>query len=127
MASLIIPLLSLAGLLVSAYLLYGQKAHKRLVCLIGHDCDEVVKSAYGRTFGFENTILGVLFYGGLLAISLLSIQVPPVPVLSVALLASVFSVYLIYVQAVVLRKWCDYCVLSALLNWGILAVLLLGL
>ncbi len=123
-ASFVLPGLSFIGLVVSLYLLYGQKAGKKLVCLIGHDCDEVVKSAYGRTFGFENTLLGVVYYGGMLIVSALQLPVPQVALALAAALAGIFSVYLIYVQAFVMRKWCDYCVLSAFLSWGMLYLIL---
>ncbi len=125
-ASFVLSGLSFIGLAISLYLLYGQKADKKLVCLIGHDCDEVVKSAYGKTFGFENTIIGVVYYGGMLIVSLFSLPLPSLLLAIPAALAGIFSVYLIYVQAFVMRKWCDYCVLSAFLSWGMLYVIVAG-
>lgn len=122
MESLAIVVLSFLGLIISFYLLYGQKAKRKVVCLIGHDCDAVVKSAYGKTFGLENTVLGILFYGGILVIRAFSLPIPQLTLTIVAGLAGLFSIYLIYVQGVILKKWCDYCILSALINWALFAI-----
>ena len=33
-----------------------------MYCVIGENCDAVVKSTYVKTFGIENTIPGMLYY-----------------------------------------------------------------
>ena len=62
MNPLYLILLSLIGFSVSFYIYYSKKYNKRLYCPIGHSCDVVVKSKYGKTFGIENTIPGMAYY-----------------------------------------------------------------
>ena len=54
--------LSVVGFVVSFYIFYSKKYDKPLHCMIGQDCDAVVKSKYGKTFGIENTVPGMLYY-----------------------------------------------------------------
>jgi len=54
--------LSIIGFAVSFYIYYSKKYDKPMYCVIGQDCDAVVKSKYGKTFGIENTIPGMLYY-----------------------------------------------------------------
>jgi uncharacterized membrane protein len=115
--------LSALGLLISAYILYTQRTGKKLSCLIGDKCDIVTKSEYSKTFGIENSLLGVLYYGGLLAVIALGIPVPGLLVLLVSAVSSLFSLYLVYIQFFVLRELCDYCMLSAFINWTLTIIL----
>ena len=55
-------ILSLIGFAVSFYIYYTKKYDKKLHCILGEDCDAVVKSKYGKTFGMENTLPGMLYY-----------------------------------------------------------------
>ena len=99
------------------------------------NCDEVVSSVYGKTFGVANTYLGVAYYTTvaiLMAMVLVGISFP----LEWALIAifvfsaGIFSLYLIFVQAFVLRAWCLWCLFSAVINillCGIIVHILFGL
>ena len=55
-------ILSLIGFAVSFYIYYTKKYDKKLHCVIGENCDAVVKSRYGKTFGIENTVPGMLYF-----------------------------------------------------------------
>ena len=55
-------ILSVVGFAVSFYIYYTKKYDKNMYCIIGQDCDAVVKSKYGKTFGIENTIPGMIYY-----------------------------------------------------------------
>ena len=48
----------------------------------------------------------------------------PVLLLAASLAASLFSLYLVYLQFFVIKELCDYCMLSALVNWSVSALLL---
>ena len=129
-ASLII--LSIIGFAVSFYIYYSKKYNKHMYCIIGKDCDEVVNSKYGKTFGMENTIPGMLYYVlifiyGIAIISNRNIFKDNTIYYSIvgASIASVlFSVYLAGVQAFVLKKWCEYCIISSISSILILIVLI---
>lgn len=123
--------LALLGLLDSSYLLLKKLKNEKVVCFLGRDCDTVVKSAYGRILGFPNEALGILFYLGVVGAVLLMAQgrevvlgfsIPDL-LRSAGALAFLVSLYLVGVQAFLLKMWCAWCLASALIN-GIILFLL---
>ncbi len=122
--------LSLLGLLISIYLLYNQRTGAKPLCIVGKNCDMVIKSRYAATMGVPNTILGILYYLFLISLPILRQAAPAFSgslQLSASVLsaiASLFSLYLLYLQAFVLREWCDYCIASALVNFALFALFL---
>ncbi|MEW6723247.1 MAG: vitamin K epoxide reductase family protein [Candidatus Micrarchaeota archaeon] len=122
-----IPVLSAIGLLISLYILYTQRTGKTLRCIIGNSCDIVTKSPYSKTFGIENSVMGALFYAFMLAAFAIAIpmgvQVPFHALLVLSVIASAFSLYLVYVQFLVLHQICDYCMLSAFINWAMTLII----
>ena len=132
MFSFWIPLLALIGLADASYLLYKKLKKEKLVCFFGEDCDRVTKSKYGYSFGIPNEVLGVGFYLFTLALFVLSqlgnTMLFGVPLLSLLLLAvilaSLASLYLLFLQAFILKEWCEWCVLSAFVNFLILFFIL---
>ena len=132
MISFWIPLLALVGLADAGYLLYKKVRKEKLTCFLGDDCDRVTKSKYGYTAGIPNEILGIGFYLSCLFLFglsflghtfLLGISLNTYLVLA-AIPASLASLYLIGVQAFILKEWCEYCLLSAAVNFLILAIAL---
>ena len=125
-------ILSVIGFVVSFYIFYSKKYHKPLYCPIGHSCDEVVKGKYGKIFGIENSIPGMLyyvlifFYGFSLLINRNIFKEGIIYYfIVIASFGSVlFSIYLTGVQAFVLKKWCDYCIVSSIVSVLILFVLI---
>ena len=133
MNPLYLIILAVIGFAVSFYIYYTKKYDKKLHCILGEDCDAVVKSKYGKTFGIENTIPGVLYYVIIFAYGLAILinrnvfkQDIIYYFVVIASIASVlFSIYLTAVQAFVLRKWCEYCIVSSIASLLILLVLVL--
>ncbi len=121
---MLIIALSLVGLADAAYVLYTQRTGKTLRCLIGKSCDIVTKSRYATTFGIDNSAAGAVFYLLLIAAVLIAPAVPWPLVLAASLIASIFSLYLVYLQLFVIKELCDYCMLSAFINWALTALLL---
>ena len=125
-------ILSIIGFGVSLYLYYSKTRNKQIYCIIGHDCDAVVKSKYGKTFGMENTLFGVLYYGLIFVYGIVLLLNQNIfkgnivyYLIVIASIASVlFSVYLTAVQAFVLKKWCDYCIISSMASVLILVILI---
>src|SRR3989344_8028735 len=114
--------LSIVGFAVSFYIFYSKKYDKPMHCMIGQDCDAVVKSKYGKTFGVENTVPGMIYYLLIFAYAagmLLNRNIFKGNIiyhfLVIASIGSVlFSVYLTAVQAFILKKWCEYCIVSSI-------------
>lgn len=127
----ILPL-ALIGLADALYLLRKKMRGEKLVCFMGDDCDKVVKSKYGYIAGIPNEFLGagfyisafILFLLGFLGRETIAGFSPESILLILAVPASLASLYLLGIQAFVLKEWCEYCLLSALVNFLILLVLL---
>jgi uncharacterized membrane protein len=134
MTSAWIPVVAFVGLVNAAYLLYKKTRNEKLTCFIGHDCDSVTKSKYGYIFGISNEAFGIGFYLLVLALFFLSFlgvtSIPGLPwgalLLLLAIPASLTSLYLLGVQAFILKKWCDYCILSVFINFSIHYLAMLG-
>jgi protein-disulfide isomerase/rhodanese-related sulfurtransferase len=122
MRKLLLMALSLIGLFDSIYLLweYTSPAHP-MVCM-GGGCDAVRASAYSHFGSLPVPIYGVLMYGFLVLLLFLFPLLPTSGaraiqylVLFISGASFLFSVYLTGIEAFVLRSWCVWCVLSALL------------
>lgn len=121
------------GFMISGYIYVQKKKRKgkksHMVCPIGGHCSDVVDSKYGQTFGVENAGLGMLYYIGIALfyfVLMSGFSIPREALYTLGKLvttgAFAFSAYLIGVQAFVLKKWCTWCVTSALLSTGIFVV-----
>jgi uncharacterized membrane protein len=125
-------LLSLAGLFVSAYLyLYKIGKIGTLACGTG-GCETVQLSSWSRFGGLEVSLIGLLGYAGLLALSLAALQPgladrrqPATVLASLAGLGVVFTGYLTYLELFVIHAICRWCVGSAAIILGIFIVALL--
>lgn len=121
--NLFILILALAGFAVSFNINRKKSNKEKLVCLIGEDCDKVVHSRYATTFGVDNQIFGMIFYLGvaIFAVTLITGLVWPSVMILLFKLATIgaalFSIYLIGIQAFVLKEWCEWCLVSALLSF----------
>ncbi|MBI4496856.1 MAG: vitamin K epoxide reductase family protein [Chloroflexi bacterium] len=116
---LALPLLSAAGLGVSAYLTYVRLAHGAPLCGTG-GCETVNASAYAAVGQVPIAVLGLLLYGLVLVLSLAALRGPlslaPWMLLGVfGLTASgtLYSAYLTAIELFVLEAICPWCVTSA--------------
>lgn len=117
------------GLFISLYMLYKKFTHKNLACPREHPCDSVLHSRFARSFGVPNEFLGA-FYFALVAV-LLAFPVGETGtawflliLFFVLMTGALFSLYLIGVQAFVIRRWCLWCVGIALTNLVLIVSLL---
>ncbi len=125
-------ILSVIGFAASFYIYYTKKYKRKMYCLIGENCDEVVNSKYGKTFGIENTVPGMLYYAIILIYGILLFSNGNIfkgsiiyySLVSASIASVLFSIYLTGVQAFVLKKWCEYCIVSSISSLLILLVLL---
>jgi uncharacterized membrane protein len=115
-------LVSLAGVLVSAYLwLYTLGRIGDLACS-GAGCATVQASRYSRFLGVEVAAIGVAGYVVLLALTLLALQPRWTRSRGLVLLlvglsgvAVGFTAYLKYLEFFVIEAVCQWCVVSAVL------------
>lgn len=121
-----IVLSALGGLGVSIYIRHTKRHNKQLVCPVGSNCNVVITSHYSKFLGVSLEYWGMLYYGVLLASYAFLVFAPgflPQMLLSGLFLLTVsaflFSLYLLFVQAFILRQWCIWCLLSAILSTAI--------
>jgi len=114
--------LSLAGILVSAYLfLYKRGAIGTLACGDG-GCETVQLSTHSAFLGVDVALIGLLGYAALLGVSLLGLQPAWQGRRTVGTLLTVlsgagagFAAYLTYLELFVIHAICRWCVASAVI------------
>jgi uncharacterized membrane protein len=73
-------------------------------------------------FGLPNSLIGVVYYGALAAVSWLAHATLPLALaLAAAALAAAMSLYLAYSLSFVTRRSCPYCWTAHVVNWALLA------
>ena len=123
---MVAALLSLLGLLVSAYLfLYKLGYVGTLACGTG-GCETVQLSPYSRFLGLDVAFYGVVGYAALLGLSLTMLQTPVglrTRLGHLLLILSgggvLFAAYLTYLELFVIHAICQWCVASAVIIIGI--------
>lgn len=118
---------SLAGFWVSWYIYRKKKKNQPLVCLIGKDCNQVVWSKYNAMFGIPNEVVGMVYYSATAAGALFLgngvFVFFGIPVWSALVIAggvaTSSSIILLFIQAFILRRWCDYCIVSTIITVAI--------
>lgn len=122
--------LSLLGVSISAYVWYSHRFHKPIACWT-QDCDRIIRSSYSRLLGIHNSAIGfwvflliflmtALDHVGLTPRSDLALS----PVAALSFIGSLVSLYLTYIQLLVLKGICNWCMTSAAL---VLAIFILTL
>ena len=121
--------LAFCGLGISWYLVYKHyiSTTKPLVCPITHDCSKVTESKWNTIFfGIRNDMLGLIFYIGFILMNTALFVLPQYTevVYSLNVLAeagaAVFSLFLIGIQAFVLKEYCFWCLMLSLVNFLLL-------
>lgn len=116
--------LSIGGIINAGYLVYKHQNGKKksLICPMDHDCTVVTESKWSKIFGVRNEILGLLFFiFVLLAILSTFVFTEFTPTIYLLLFvatggAVLFSVFLVLVQIYVIKDYCFYCIISAILT-----------
>ena len=122
MNRMVIAVLSMAGLFVALYLLANKLGLTGpLICGIG-ECATVQASRWSTLGPLPVSALGVGGYLALLAVSLYGLQPAGLDsravsglLLGLSAVALAFSAWLTYLEAFVIRAWCQWCVISAIL------------
>lgn len=119
---MLVSVLSLIGFFVALYLwAHNSGLTGPIVCGVG-DCATVQSSPYARIGPIPVSAIGVAGYTALFALSLVGLQpnhrdsrMIAGLLLAGAALGVAFSGYLTYLEAAVIRAWCQYCVASAVI------------
>lgn len=116
----VLALLGLVGFFLSLYIYVRKNRKKPLICPLRSDCNKVIGSKYSEILGIPVEILGMGYYG-FVVFSHVGLLLAPGVVDSFVMSAGIvlsfgafcFSIYLICVQAFILKEWCMWCVTSA--------------
>ena len=127
-----IAVLCVGGLFVSAYLWMFKLGLMGAIACGDGGCVTVQLSPYSRFLGVDVALLGLLGYGAMLGLALVSLQPRFAsggwPVRWLALLASgafLFSLYLWYIELFVIHAICRWCVASSVFVTGVFVLAVL--
>lgn len=121
-------LFSIIGLLVASYLIYIKYNPASALCLAAGGCEVVNTSVYSAIRGVPIAALGALSYLILLVALLFETRNDLVGEWGVlvefglALVGTMYSAYLTYIEIAVLHRICPYCVTSAIMMTAILVI-----
>ncbi|HKO95449.1 MAG TPA: vitamin K epoxide reductase family protein [Pyrinomonadaceae bacterium] len=112
-------LVSLIGLGDAIYLTVEHLSGRSVRCTIVHGCSEVLSSPYATVKGFPLAGVGALAYfvvfsGATLAA--FGYKVAGKFALLLSSLMFLFTLWLVYLQAFVIKAFCQFCLLSALVT-----------
>jgi uncharacterized membrane protein len=104
------------GMIDSSYVAFQAAKGFLIPCGFAGGCDQVLSSPYARFLGISIAWFGLAYYSAIAAAGLFAfygypeaLQISVIP----AAAAFLFTLYLFYLQAIVIRAFCDYCLLSA--------------
>ena len=122
-------LLSLLGLADALYLTVEHLTGATVQCTILSGCSEVLSSRYAVVAGFPLAGLGAAAYFTVFSLATLAaFGYRAAGTLLTPLLSAMFivSLWLIYLQAFVIRQFCQYCLSSAAITSVLLLLIVIG-
>ena len=118
-------LLALVGLADALYLTIEHLTGQSVRCTIISGCSAVLSSPYAVVAGIPLAALGAAAYFTVFSLAILTLfGYPRAATLVRVMVITMFaiSVWLMYLQAFVIREFCQYCLLSALITTALLVV-----
>ncbi|HSR20283.1 MAG TPA: vitamin K epoxide reductase family protein [Anaerolineales bacterium] len=120
--------LAALGVLVSAYMTVYKLTDNQTMCLGDGGCSVVNSSAYSEVYGIPVALVG--FAGYLVILAVLAIRIPWQIMRQNAVLIGfglclagfLFTAYLIYVEIVLIRALCPFCVASQVIMTALFAL-----
>jgi uncharacterized membrane protein len=122
-------LLSLLGLADALYLTIEHVTGQSVRCTILAGCSAVLSSPYAVVAGIPLAAVGAAAYFtvfSLVILTLFGYGIAGKLLLPVVGAMFLVSLWLIYLQAFVIREFCQYCLLSALITTTLLVVVVLS-
>jgi uncharacterized membrane protein len=119
----LVPLLSVAGMAVAAYLAFVEVTGTEAVCGPVGDCNTVQQSAYARLFGVLPVgVLGLVGFAAILVVWLVALRasgrlrrIARLLAWAMAGVAALFSIYLTFLEPFVIGATCAWCLTSAVI------------
>src|SRR5215510_9719523 len=122
-------LLSLLGIADALYLTIEHVTGQSVRCTIISGCSEVLSSPYAVVAGIPLAAIGAAAYFIVFSLATLAaFGYRAAGTLLTPLVTAMFfvSLWLIYLQAFVIREFCQYCLFSAAITLGLLLLVVIG-
>ena len=122
-------LLSLLGMADALYLTVEHVTGQSVKCTIISGCSEVLSSPYAVVAGIPLAALGAAAYFTVFSLATLAaFGYRAAGTLLTPILSAMFvvSLWLIYLQAFVIRQFCQYCLFSAAITSALLLLVVIG-
>jgi uncharacterized membrane protein len=121
-------LLSLVGLADALYLTIEHVTGQSVRCTILAGCSAVLSSPYALVAGIPLAAIGAAAYFSVFSLATLAAfgyRSAGKILMVLVILMFLVSLWLIYLQAFVIREFCQYCLLSALITTALLIIALI--
>src|SRR5215218_5326933 len=122
-------LLSLFGLADALYLTIEHVTGQSVRCTIISGCSEVLSSPYAVVAGIPLAVIGAVAYFTVFSLAILALfnyRIAGTLLTPVVIAMFVVSLWLIYLQAFVIREFCQYCLLSAAITVALSVVVVIS-
>jgi uncharacterized membrane protein len=126
MQNIPILILSFIGIAITLYLTIAHILKKKVICPINSkSCNIVLDSKYSKTFGVKNEIIGLAYYSAII-ITFFVIESTTLilAIKTASILAMLYSIILLCIQIKVLKNYCSWCIMTAIINL-LLAILII--
>lgn len=105
------------GLADSIYLYYSYLTANPVSCFLFDGCGAVAASPYSKPFGIPLSLLGILFYLGMIISLVIYLRFKKIIFLNLVFAGSIMgflmSLYFTFLQGFVIQAFCIYCLISA--------------
>ena len=109
------------GLLDSSYLTIKHYSAQPLACGFLNGCDIVTTSKYSSILGIPIALLGIFYYSFLALISIIYLANRNRLIVNTIFILNTITILiygiLIYIQAFLLKAFCTYCLISAIVSF----------
>ena len=126
---IVAALLALIGIADALYLTIEHVTGQSVRCTIISGCSAVLSSPYAVVAGIPLAAVGGAAYFTVFSLAILAVfgyQFAGKLLLPLVGAMFLVTLWLIYLQAFVIREFCQYCLLSALITTALLVVLLIS-
>ena len=126
---LLTALVSLVGLGDALYLTIQHLTGESLRCTIISGCSEVLSSPYAQIGSIPLAAVGAFAYFTVFSLAILATfgyRFVRVPLTLLVAVMFVMGLWLLYLQAFVIRHFCQYCLLSAAVTTVLTVIVLFG-
>lgn len=113
-----LAVLSILGIFISAYLVKNRIKRRIVVCPID-GCEKVLESKWNHILGIKNDVMGLFYYTLILLATLYLFFISDNILFFTKIIEGVallFSAILTFIQIKIIKEYCFYCFVSALIN-----------